>query len=166
MNGCLRTFLCRLLAVITIVLFVSHAARGQDQAGQVKRLAFLAGSWRCAVHGPGVPDGIVDELTYTFTPDWSWMIETSHVRQPGKDHWSTQLWGYDARDQRLVAYQFDSTGVSTKTVEGWVEGRFQSRRDDNGSTVVLDPSRGNAFDWTIKTADGSKVITESCTRSR
>jgi hypothetical protein len=45
-----------------------------------------------------------------------------------------------------------------------VGSRFQSKRDDNGATVTINPVNKNAFDWIIETADHSNVVTEVCTR--
>ncbi|MBV9264392.1 MAG: hypothetical protein JO324_08725 [Candidatus Eremiobacteraeota bacterium] len=130
----------------------------------MKRLGFLSGSWSCLIHGKNVPKGDVDHVSYEFSPDWSWMIERSTVRENGHDYWTTQLWGYDAGRKQLVAYQFTPNGVATKTVQGWIGGEFRSTRDDNGATVTVKPVSQNAFDWVIESADHSSVVTESCTR--
>lgn len=136
----------------------------QEDLGAIKTLAFLAGSWNCVVQGTAVPSGVVDHLTYDFSPDWSWMIERSDGGVKGHRYWSTQLWGYDARRKQLVAYKFDSTGVSTKSVNGWVKGQFQGTRDDNGATVAIRPISPDAFDWVTESADHSSIVTEACAR--
>ena len=138
-------------------------AQGQD-SGAIRKLAFLSGSWHCAVGGTGVPKGVVDHLSYEFSPDWSWMIERSRSVGNAQTYWSAQLWGYDAHRKQLVAYKFDSTGVSTKSVDGWVGDRFLSKRDDNGATVSITPVNSNTFKWVIESADHSSVVTEVCTR--
>jgi hypothetical protein len=150
---------------LTMTLLCNSGATAQDQdSAAIKKLAFLSGSWHCVIQGKGVPSGDVDHLSYEFSPDWSWMIERSDVQENGHRYWSTQLWGYDAHNKQLVAYQFNSNGVFTKRVEGWVGGRFQSTRNDNGATVTINPVNKNAFDWVIETAGHSSVVTESCTR--
>ena len=50
------------------------------------------------------------------------MIELADLTEKGRTHWSAQIWGYDARQRRLVAYRFSPQGVSTKTVTGWLGG--------------------------------------------
>ena len=67
------------------------------------------------------------------------------------------MWGYDAGNKKLVAYQLRSTGVSTKSVDGWVGGKFQSRRDDNGATVTIVPIGKNAFNWVIESAEPAQT---------
>jgi hypothetical protein len=150
---------------LSIVAFGGCAASAQEaDPGAIKKLAFLKGSWNCAISGPKAPPGDVDHLTYEFSPDWTWMIERSNLRENGKVFWSMQVWGYDASRKQLAAYQFEPSGVYTKTVQGWVDGVFVSKRDDNGATVTLKPVSQNAFDWTIESADRSYVVTEECIR--
>jgi hypothetical protein len=149
----------------TIVLLASCVASGRAQdAAAIKKLAFLSGSWRCVIQGKNVPSGDVDHVSYEFSPDWLWMIERSNLQENGHTFWTTQLWGYDAGRKQLVAYQFTRNGVFTKTVDGWVGGEFQSKRDDNGATVSVKPINENAFDWVIESADHSSIVTEACTR--
>jgi hypothetical protein len=157
-----RYTLCMCVAV---GMLGSSVALAQDQgSGAIKKLAFLSGSWNCVIRGGAVPKGDVDHLSYTFSPDWSWMIERSDVLENGHHIWSTQLWGDDVRHGRLVAYQFTQNGVFTKSVDGWVGNRFQSKSDDNGATVTINPINKNAFDWVIESADHSSIVTEACAR--
>lgn len=152
-------------SILAIALVGCGVANAQEQGPDaIRKLAFLAGSWQCAIQGAHVPAGDLDHLSYEFSPDWSWMVERSHVRENGREYWSLQMWGYDAGNKKLVAYQFSSTGVSTKSVDGWVGGKFQSRRDDNGATVTIVPIGKNAFNWVIESADHSNVVTEACSR--
>jgi len=157
--------LCRIVASVILALVGSTwtIARGED-AGPIKRLAFLAGSWHCVVHGNHVPTGDVEHVSYEFAPDWFWMIERSELMEKGRLHWGAQLWGYDSRQRKLVAYQFSSAGVFTKTVNGWKGDSFESKRDYDGATVVMRRVSQNAFDWIIESPDRSSVITETCTR--
>jgi hypothetical protein len=151
--------------VLGVALFFSGVANAQEQgADAIRKLAFLAGSWHCVIQGAKVPNGDVERLSYEFAPDWSWMIERSDLRENGQEHWGVQLWGYDAQHARLVAYQFNSSGVFTKSVDGWVGGRFHSKRDDSGATVSLVPKNKSAFDWVIEAADHSYTIREVCAR--
>jgi hypothetical protein len=151
--------------VLAIGLFYSGVASAQEQGPDaIRKLAFLAGSWHCVVQGAKVPNGDVERVSYEFAPDWSWMIERSDLRENGQEHWGAQLWGYDAQRKQLVAYQFASSGVTTKSVDGWVAGRFQSKRDDNGATVSLVPINKSAFDWVIEAADHSYTVKEVCAR--
>ncbi len=150
---------------LTIMLVGGSVALAQDQgSGAIRKLAFLSGSWRCVIQGKEVPSGDVDRVNYEFSPDWSWMIERSDLRENAHRYWSTQRWGYDARSKQLVAYQFTPNGVFTKRVEGWVGGRFQSTRNDTGATVTINPINENAFDWVIESADHSNTVTEVCRR--
>jgi hypothetical protein len=151
------------LAILMAFSRCAAIAQGQDSEA-IRKLAFLSGSWHCTIRGPRVPSGDVDHVTYEFSPDWKWMIERSDLEENGHTNWSTQLWGYDARRKQLVAYQFSSNGVATKTVDGWVGGVFQSKRDDNGATVTMKPGGQNAFAWVIESADHSSVVTEECIR--
>ncbi len=155
----------RFLGAFVVVLLGSGTANAQEQGSDaIRKLAFLAGSWHCVVQGERVPKGDVEHLSYEFSPDWSWMIERSDLRENGRSFWGAQLWGYDAIHKHLVAYQFSSFGVFTKSVDGWVGGRFQSRSDDNGATVTIVPINKDAFNWVIESADHSNVVTEACTR--
>jgi hypothetical protein len=153
-----------LILPVVLALGARTAAAQEDASSAIKRLAFLAGSWTCTIQGPGVPRGDVDQLSYEFAPDWSWMVERSNVSENHGGDWSAQLWGYDAARKQLVAYQFTSSGVHTKTVAGWVGDQFVSTRDDNGARVSVKPISPRAFDWVIESADRSTVVTEACTR--
>ncbi|MFN2449601.1 MAG: hypothetical protein ABR508_07400 [Candidatus Baltobacteraceae bacterium] len=136
----------------------AHARTGADA---MKRLAFLSGSWTCTMHG-GSSEGVVDHLTYSFTADGRWMIERSDV-QGGES--SVQIWGYDPAQRRLIAQQYGPQGVATKTVDGWKQNQFVSRRDDNGATIVLQQSAPNAFSWTVHaSAPGQSAVRENCIR--
>jgi hypothetical protein len=147
------------------VLLCCCAVEAQEQNfDAIKKLAFLQGSWHCVVQGARVPAGDVDRLSYEFAPDWSWMLERSSLREKGKDYWGVQLWGYDAQRKQLVAYQFNSAGVFTKTVSGWIDGRFVSKRDNDGTMVSILPIGPHSFDWVIESPDHSYKATEVCTR--
>lgn len=152
-------------AIAIIILSTGHAIAAEQGTDAVKALGFLSGSWHCNVEGKNVPTGTIDHLSYEFAPDWSWMLERSNLRQNGRTYWSAQLWGYDVRQKRLVAYQFTSDGVATKTVDGWARDRFQSHRDDNGAIVSVERVNSHAFNWVIETADRSNVVKEVCRRS-
>ena len=153
-----------LIGTMVALLVGCGIASAQDQGPQaMKKLTFLAGSWNCVIRG-GPSNGVRDHLVYEFSPDYLWMIERSNVTEGGQTNWSAQIWGYDAARSSLVAYQFSSGGVSSKTVEGWIDGRFVSKRDDNGSTVSAKPIDAHTFDWVIESADGSHVVTEHCSR--
>jgi hypothetical protein len=134
--GFAMALLCRSVAI----------AQGQDDPAAIKRLAFLAGSWQCVIHGNGVPKGDVERISYEFAPDWSWMIERSNLVENGQAHWGAQLWGYDAQHRKLVAYQFSAAGVFTKAVNGWVRGGFESKRDYDGAMVTMRPIDQNTFE--------------------
>jgi hypothetical protein len=150
---------------LAICALCSGVAIAQEQGvDAIRKLAFLAGSWHCVVQGAKVPSGDAERLSYEFAPDWSWMVERSNLRENGQEHWAVQLWGYDAQRKKLVAYQFNSGGVFTKSVDGWIGGRFQSKRDDSGATVSLVPISKSAFDWVIEAADNSYTVKEACTR--
>jgi hypothetical protein len=149
----------------TVAISGGRVALAQDLGPEaIRRLAFLSGSWHCVIRGTAVPKGDSDNLSYAFSQDWFWMIERSDLIENGHHNWSTQLWGYDAPNKRLVAYQFTPNGVFTKSVAGWVEGRFQSRRDDSGATVTIEPINKSSFNWVIESADHSNIVTEACTR--
>lgn len=130
---------------------------------QIKKLAFMAGTWKCVSHG-GSSQGFLDTLTYSFSPDGHWMTETEHTPAGRPVTWSEQMWGFDAQQGKLVAYQFTPRGVATKSVSGWQNGRFVSKRDDNGATVSIRPKNKRAFDWVITPADGSSTVVQACTR--
>jgi hypothetical protein len=130
----------------------------------MEKLAFMAGSWTCTIQGPQAPPGDVEHANYSFSPDWTWMIERSDLTEKGRTYWTAQVWGYDLYQRRLVAYRFSSQGVSTKTVTGWVDGQFRSVRDDDGATVSIEPISKSAFNWIEKSADHSWTVTEACRR--
>jgi hypothetical protein len=156
----------RALSITFVATLLSCGiVKAQEQnANAIQKLAFLKGSWHCVVQGAKVPAGDEDHLSYEFAPDWSWMIERSDLREKRKDYWGVQLWGYDAQRKRLVAYQFGSAGVFTKSVDGWVDGRFQSKRDNDGTMVSILPIDQNRFDWEIESPDHSYKAMEVCTR--
>jgi hypothetical protein len=132
----------------------------------IKKLGFLAGSWHCIIVGAKVPAGDVEHLTYEFAPDWSWMVERSNLIENGHTYWATQLWGYDPSQKKLVAYQFTSKGIFTKTVTGWKADRFVSKRDYDGASVIMRAQSENAFQWIIEGGDYSQAVTEACKRDR
>lgn len=158
-----------MLRVFSITLVIAAFGTGMVTAQEqgpdsIRKLAFLSGSWQCVIRGTRVPSGDVERLTYEFSPDWSWMIERSDLQENGRRYWGAQLWGYDARRKQLVAYQFSSNGVFTKSVDGWVGGRFQSTRNDDGATVSIVPVNKDAFNWLIVSADHTYTVTEACIR--
>lgn len=156
--------LCRVVtAILMLVGSTWTVARGED-ADAIRRLSFLAGSWHCVIQGDRVPKGDTERVSYEFATDWSWMIERSELLENGHLHWGAQLWGYDSRQKKLVAYQFSAAGVFTKTVNGWKGDSFESTRDYDGATVIMRPLSQNAFEWVIESANGSNLITERCTR--
>ena len=123
----------------------------------------MAGSWTCTYHGTNA-NGPADHPKYRFFGGGLWLEESSDYRQGGQDYSSTQIWGFDPRAKRLVAYQFTAGGVATKTVDGWVNGLFVSHRDDDHSTVSIVPKGAKAFDWLIVSADHNTTIREECKR--
>jgi hypothetical protein len=135
----------------------------QSDATAIRKLSFLEGRWLCTIRS-GTSDGLKQDVKYSFSPDKLWMTEVSQDSGTGGNDWATQMWGYDARTQRLVAYNFASNGVLTKSVDGWVDGRFQSRRDDNGAIVSVKAVGSSAVRWTVQRADGSLVVYEDCIR--
>jgi len=155
----------RIFAVtIAALLVTACAARAQQSdASAMPKLAFLSGTWTCTIRG-GPSNGLVQDTTYSFSPDGMWMTELSHDTGTSGADWETQMWGYDARSHKLVAYQFVSLGVFTKSVDGWVDGAFVSHRDDNGATVSLKPIDGRSFQWIIESADHSSIVKEDCAR--
>lgn len=149
--------------IVTLCFPFTVAAQTGGQEAMHK-LAFMEGAWTCAIQGPNVPPGDAEHATYSFSPDWTWMIERSDLTEKGRTYWSAQVWGYDSHQQRLVAYRFDSQGVSTKTVSGWSNGQFRSVRDGDGGTVSIEPISKNAFNWNEEAADHSWKVTEACRR--
>ncbi|MDP9017100.1 MAG: hypothetical protein M3N19_02110 [Candidatus Eremiobacteraeota bacterium] len=103
-------------------------------------------------------------MRYSFSPDGLWMTEVSLNSEPNQDGYATQIWGYDARTGKLVAYNFGGNGVYTKSVLGWINGQFTSRRDDNGLTVALKPIDTHTMQWIISNPDGTRVAMEDCVR--
>lgn len=153
-----RTVVVFPLAAAALAFFLMGSASAKQSADAIARLRFMAGSWRCVVRG-GVSNSEAFDLTYTFSPDGKWMEE----RQTGGD-WEVQMWGFDSRKGKLVAYQFTPGGVFTKTVEGWVNGVFTSTRNDNGATVSMHPKNNGSFDWVVESADHAYIVTEVCRR--
>jgi hypothetical protein len=154
------------IGALFLALFLSTAcgARAQ-QPGQeaMRKLAFLSGAWACTVKG-GSSNGFVQEVKYSLSPDGLWLSEVSLNSEPNSDGYATQMWGYDARTGKLVAYNFGGNGVYTKSVQGWVDGEFTSRRDDNGATVALKPIADRNIQWIITSSDGSSIVKEDCVR--
>lgn len=130
----------------------------------MEKLAFMEGSWTCAIHGTQVPPGDAARATYSFSPDRRWMVERTNLTEKGHMYWSVQVWGYDSHQQRLVAYRFTTQGVTTKTVAGWEGGQFRSVDDGSGEMVSIEPVSKNAFNWIEEAADHSWTITEACRR--
>lgn len=151
-----------LLIVIVAVAIATIADAQQSGKKQMHKLAFLSGNWKCTVKG-GSSDGLVQYVQYSFSPDGLWLTEVSWDAGTRKD-WASQLWGYDTRTQKLVAYQFNANGVFTKTVDGWINGAFRSTRDDNGATVSVRPTGARTAQWIIDSADHSYIVTENCVR--
>jgi hypothetical protein len=77
----------------------------------------------------------------------------------------TQLWGYDPTDRKIVAYQFNKNGVSTKTIDGWIGNAFVSHINENGYVVSLVPIDSNSIRWTIEDPKKSFRITSDCTKT-
>ena len=135
----------------------------QSGLAAMQKLSFLAGSWTCTVKS-GVSNGLVLNLNYSFSPDGRWMTEHSEDAETKGGDWATQVWGYDARSDKLVAYQFVASGVFTKTVDGWVDGVFTSHRDDNGATISLKPMGPKTMQWIIESADHSSTVKQDCVK--
>lgn len=127
------------------------------------RLFFLKGAWVCTLRG-GNSNGLVQDATYSFSPDGLWMTERSEDSSARKNDWATQMWGYDVSASRLVAYQFTANGVYTKSVDGWVGGVFRSERDENGAIVSLKPVSARSMQWFVESADRSSIVREDCVR--
>jgi hypothetical protein len=153
------------LLTLGLALSGSGASAQTAESGAIEKLSFLVGSWHCVIEGAKVPKGDVSTARYQFSPDRSWLIEYESLRERGRSHWSMQIWGYNALQQKLVAYDFSAAGVLTKSVDGWVGGEFKSKRDQDGATVTIVPHTRDSFDWKIVTANGSTTVIESCRRS-
>lgn len=125
----------------------------------MRQLSFLKGSWACTLRG-GSSNGTVQEVRYSFSSDGLWMTELSQSAGAKKKDWATQMWGYDVGASRLVAYQFAADGVHTKNVDGWIDGVFRSERDDNGAIVRLTPTGPQSMQWSIESADQSRLVRE------
>jgi len=147
--------------VLAISLFACGSASSQQGPDAIHKLSFMKGSWHCVVHG-GPSDGFKDVLSYSFSPDWDWMIEQESGTVSGQPIWSAQMWGYDVQRQKLVAYQFTNRGVFTKSIVGWKNGLFVSLRDDNNASVSIRPRGKRAFDWVIGSPDGSSIVIQAC----
>jgi hypothetical protein len=160
--------LFRRASAATLVLWLSivgaaHPQQANTDSTAIKRLAFLAGRWSCTVNG-GSSNGLTLDVRYSFSPNWLWMTEESQDSGAAGTDWATQLWGYDARTKKLVAFQFTQSGVFTKSLDGWVNGIFVSHRDENGATVSLKPLGANSFQWIIESSDHSYTVTQDCIR--
>lgn len=150
-------------AALPMLLMTCVARAQQPDISAMKKLAFLSGAWVCTVEG-GTSNGLAQNVEYSFSPDGLWMTELSQDSGPGQNDWATQIWGYDVRAGKLVAYNFTPYGVFTKSVEGWVDGAFVSHRDDNGATVSVRPISSRAMQWVIESADHSSIVKENCER--
>ncbi|MBV9270455.1 MAG: hypothetical protein JO165_05130 [Candidatus Eremiobacteraeota bacterium] len=151
------------LALVSAQLVLTHCrASGQPSGAEaMRKLAFLTGTWKCTFKDTA-GNNVVQQANYSFSPDGLWMTETSH--DEGSDtNWETQMWGYDVRADKLVAYQFYGDTVSTKSVQGWVDGVFVSRRDDNNAIVSMKPVNQNSMEWIIKLGKPGTFI-EECSR--
>ena len=149
--------------VVALLVTACSAAAQQQGPEAIHKLAFLKGTWACTIRG-GSGNGFVQDVKYSFSPDGLWMAEVSLNSLPHEDDFATQMWGYDTRTSKLVAYNFGGNGVYSKSVEGWVDGQFTSRRDDNGATVSLKPIDSRHMKWIITSSDGSYVVSEDCLR--
>lgn len=153
-----------LAGTAAMLLVTACAARAQQpDKSAMQKLAFLSGTWACTIKG-GSSNGFVQDVKYSFSPDGLWMTEVSLNSEPNEDGYATQMWGYDARVGKLVAYNFGANGVFTKSVDGWVDGKFTSRRDDNGATISLKPIDNHNMQWIIASADGTYIVKEDCVR--
>lgn len=148
-----------ILAAVTM----SYPASAQEGPGAIRKLLFMKGSWQCILHG-GPSDGFRDTLTYSFSPDASWMLEQESGSVSPQPIWSAQMWGYDAARKKLVAYQFNTRSVFTKSVSGWQNGLFVSQRNDNHATISIRPLGKRAFDWIIAAPDKSLTVIQACRR--
>ena len=158
----LRRFAPTLGMTVLLALGIGCAASAQQSASAITKLHRMAGAWTCAIVGTNTSGDI--EHTSCFFDGGQWMEEVSMLRERGQDHSSTQIWGYDPKTTRLVAYQFTPDGVATKSVDGWVNGVFVSHRDDNGATVTIVPKGPKAFDWVIVSKDQTYTVREECKR--
>jgi hypothetical protein len=156
--------LLRTLAASAAALAICGTAASAQQTGAaaMQKLSFLSGKWTCTIKN-GPSNGEIQLVKYVFSPDGHWMTETSWS-DPGKKDYATQVWGYDANAGRLVAYQFARDGLYTKTVQGWMDGAFTAKRNDNGATVSVKQVGASAIEWTIASVDGSFVVKEECVR--
>lgn len=134
-------------------------AQGPDA---IAKLRFLAGTWTCTFSREGKTFGAIDHPSYRFFGGGHWISERSDLRENGQDESEIQLWGYDDQQHKLVARQFVSGGLYSKTVLGWQNGEFVSRRDDNGAWVSIRPHGARAFDWVIQSSDKSNTVVEAC----
>ena len=152
------------VAISAIVLLSASPAAAQQSAAAIHKLAFMQGTWRCVKHGPANYPPVYF-LSYSFSPDGNWMEERAVGKSAAsaKD-WEVQMWGYDAARKKLVAYRFTAGGAATKTVSGWQNGEFVSRRDDNGVTISIRQHSRRAFDWIVQSADKSATTVDACTR--
>ena len=157
----------RALVIATILCLVDNAAgRAQDLSGDtMTKLQYLGGQWSCTVSNEATHK-LLERLAidYSFSPDKLWMIERSHDAMDRAKDWALQIWGYDANSSRLVAIQFTKMGVFTKSVEGWHQGAFISKRNDNGATVTLTRPSPNSIRWVIESVDHSFVVDQDCIR--
>jgi hypothetical protein len=149
---------------IAALLCSAGAASAQEAgADAMGKLTFLSGKWNCTIAG-GISNGQVQVNDYSFSPDKLWMTELSWDEGADKKNFATQMWGYDAIAGKLVAYQFTPNGVYTKTVDGWIDGAFTARRNDNGATVSVKQVNAESMEWTIASADKSSIVKEECVR--
>lgn len=150
--------------VLAVFLITACAARAQQSGPEaMRKLAFLSGTWACTIRGSS-SNGFVQNVAYSLSPDGLWLSEVSLNSEPNSDGYATQMWGYDARTGKLVAYNFGGNGVHTKSVRGWVNGEFISHRDDNGLIVTLKPIDDRNMQWIITSSDGSNLVKEDCMR--
>lgn len=149
------------LAIDTAGKIAGINFKPRQDAGDIQKLNFLAGSWQCTIKG-GPSNGQRMKIQYSFSQDGLWMTESQNDSGAANGTSMTQVWGYDSRQQKLVAYQFLKEGLFTKTVDGWVDGKFVSHRDENGWTVSLVPQGANAMQWVIESADHSYTVSEDC----
>lgn len=156
--------LARVLAAIISLSAIPAVGKADDGLAAIQRLMFLKGTWDCTVAG-GSADSITQKVHYSFSPDHGWMTEVSDPSGPTAEDWATQLWGYDSKSGKIVAYNFARNGVTTKSVTGWVNGSFVSRRDDNGLLVVLKPVSADIVEWLVKRQDQTTLVREECKRS-
>lgn len=165
--------LSRLTRIATVLaacfaLALPVIARAQDTTAQsaidaMKRLAFLNGNWNCTVQG-GPWNGQVDHLNYSFSGDGRWLIERSDIKGAPNAS-AVQVIGYDPAQRKIVAHEYTMSGISTKSVQGWVGNDFTTTRDDNQWQVVLHQNTPSSFAWVIHpTGVGAQPITEACTR--